>query len=91
MPLHAVIRHVGMQGTTLNVWAEVDPNRPVMKHTFLIYGTGHPIEHDPDEADFIATVMDPRGLVWHVFDAGERIYSAAAAHAAAEAAQDRAP
>lgn len=46
------------------VWAQVDDREPRERHTFEIFGTGHPL---PDGAQHVAT-WDAEPFVWHLFD-----------------------
>lgn len=73
MPRDAVVRHVGMQNGDVTIWAEVLPDNPTVTRTFHVFGTGHPITTEPGSTDFVGTVFDGP-FVWHVFDAGERIW-----------------
>lgn len=59
-----------MQGEDLMLWALVIHvlGEPTVLRKIAIYGTGNPIECWPGV--FIATVQDPGGFVWHVFDKG---------------------
>ena len=57
------VLHVGNQGGSLCLWAEVDPQSATTKRTFRIIGTGHPV---PVGLEYIGSaVIDP--FVWHVF------------------------
>jgi hypothetical protein len=67
MPKGAKLLSVAFIGTQLYLWALVDLQRPMVKRTIEIYGTGHPCQSGAKS--FVGTVIDQqRGLVWHVFD-----------------------
>lgn len=68
LPRGAVVRLVAVQGNTLCLWAEVDPEAPLSPRTFRIHGTGHPILTTDDEILFYvgSVMMDP--FVWHVYE-----------------------
>lgn len=73
MPQGAEILHVGNQFpvnvSTLDLWAIVDPNAPVVARKLAIHGTGHPVM---EGGTHIGSVITAGGaLVWHVFDHGE--------------------
>jgi len=55
-----------MQHGVLCLWAIVDPEKPKIKSTIVIHGTGHPINHIEEQRRFLGTVID-RVFVWHVF------------------------
>lgn len=55
----------GMQDLHLCVWVVVDPSVKEEAVEVLIVGTGHPMPNVMCE--FVGTVQDHRGLVWHVF------------------------
>jgi hypothetical protein len=70
MPDGAQIIHVDWQGPNiqqLQLWAVVDPDAPLFDREFRVIGTGHPIADLPD-LQHIGTVVQPIGLVWHVFE-----------------------
>lgn len=68
MPDSAKILIAQMQGTTITLWAEVfDDNRPE-ERTFEVFGTGWHIEPPDRNREYVATVQDPRGLVWHIYE-----------------------
>ena len=64
-------------GSVIHMWSEVYPNHePDKTQTRIIevYGTGHEIPHD--RGAYIGTVIfENAGLVWHVYDGGEKIES----------------
>ncbi len=51
------------------LWVLVDPEEPVLiRHTVRIFGTGHPVDIDLEQYDFMGTFQMSRGnLVFHVF------------------------
>jgi len=56
----------------ITVWALVDENtkKDHQVHNFIIYGTGHPV--DPETTgNYLTTVIDALGLVWHIFEGTE--------------------
>lgn len=69
IPADAPILSVGQQGNELRMWALVDPAEELVKRSFYIAGTGHPI---PDNVAargvFLGTVQTHDGLVWHIFE-----------------------
>jgi len=58
--------HVEMQGSNLCLWALVEPSNKPIKHDFMVYGTGFPIE---DGYEYVGTGLE-NGLVWHLFEIG---------------------
>lgn len=55
--------------TSLEVWALVDPDAPLVRRKFAIHGTGHPVT---EGGTHIGSIITAGGaLVWHVFDHGE--------------------
>ena len=78
MPVEAKVISAGMQGWSLVVWALVDPEYPIRTEDtriFRVAGTGHYLDDTSGEGrdvgrrfEFIDTVQDSLGLVWHVFE-----------------------
>lgn len=66
MPENAQILSVQYQADNLVLWAIVNPAKPIVPRTIMIFGTGHLLP-DLDLRNFIGTVQDG-GLVWHVFE-----------------------
>lgn len=64
MPEGAQVLSAHVQGTTVCIWALVDPGKPTERRTFRVYGTGHEMD---DGITFIGTVM-AGPFVWHVFE-----------------------
>ncbi len=68
MPDGATILSVQYQHGSIQMWALVDPSKPVVQRKFSVYGTGHPIEPG---GTFIGTFQIHEGaLVFHLFDYG---------------------
>jgi hypothetical protein len=72
MPKGAQILSAGAQGDDVVVWAECDPDAPKVSRMVAAAPTGHPLPPAYDGADFIGTAQMADGLVFHVFDGGER-------------------
>ena len=52
----------------LTFWAIVFPDSRQYDYTFLIRGTGEPLEGtDLQNTDYLGTIQAPKGFVWHVF------------------------
>lgn len=71
MSRDAIIRHVGLQGEHVCLWAEVTPdiNGDVAVRTFILIGTGW--EDITPKHVYIGTVITPPelgGFVWHIFE-----------------------
>lgn len=51
------------------LWAMVNPNAPMLEERKIYtYGTGHPIDKDPETLEYIGTYqLTGLGLVFHVF------------------------
>lgn len=49
----------------LMLWAMVEERNPEAAVEILIYGTGHNLDNVPKE--YLNTVQDYNGLVWHIF------------------------
>lgn len=69
MPEHAIILSAQLQGGYgICLWAMVNPEAAKIERTFLVYGTGNPIEEDKLQ-QYIGTVQTAAGsLVWHIFE-----------------------
>ncbi len=69
MPDGARILTVQAQAEKPCLWAMVDPAaRRVEARKIYTYGTGHPIEKDPETLNYIGTYqLVESGLVFHVF------------------------
>ena len=67
MPRGAAIRHIGMQGESLCLWAEVDPSADVEPRTIRIYDTGQEITHF--RGSYLGTFLMRGGaLVFHAYE-----------------------
>ena len=74
MPRGAQILSAAAQADCVCLWALVDPEAERVGRRINVYGTGWPIDGDPDIfiGIFVGTVSLAGGaLVWHVFDGGE--------------------
>lgn len=67
MPVGAKVLTVQMQNGKPCLWAECNPDAECVYRTFLVRGTGHPI--DEIEKEYIGTIQLYGGsLVLHVFE-----------------------
>jgi anti-sigma-K factor RskA len=67
MPKGATILDVQYQGSSLQLWALVNPDAEHELRVIDIFGTGHPIDNAP--RSYITTVQAYSGsLVLHVFE-----------------------
>jgi hypothetical protein len=65
MPSGARILTVAAQGSSVCLWAHVDPEAPRETRTIRLYGTGHPMPENPGV--YLGTFqMAP--LVFHAFE-----------------------
>lgn len=73
MPQGAELVHVGVQGArpmeVACVWAVCDPDQPTVKRQVGTVPTGSIVT---GEATYVGTFHIESGLVFHVFDGGER-------------------
>ena len=66
VPVQSEIRHVAMQGESVCLWMEVDPQTWSEKRRFAVIGTGWPV---PSDGRYVGTAMTPDGAyVWHVYE-----------------------
>ena len=65
MPQGAQLLSVQIRDGMLTVWAKVYPGNPTVEKKIFVYGTGHPLPHDP--GNYVGTVQ-AGPLVWHVFE-----------------------
>lgn len=87
MPEDAEVLHAGEQHGQICLWAKVDTDKPLVKRTFLMFGTGHSLDVLETVAvssknvmrvgysrpKYVGTVFEAGGhLVWHIYDAGEQ-------------------
>lgn len=70
MPQSAKLLKIGFQEEALFVWALVDVELPLCDRHFRIIGTGW--DYHIKIGEYIDTVFQSNGLVWHIFDAGEK-------------------
>lgn len=66
MPAGANILSCQWQHQDLHLWAEVECMADKVKRTFAVVGTGCPMP--VAFMNFIATVQDDIGFVWHVYE-----------------------
>lgn len=64
MPRDAQLLHVEAQDGLITLWALVVPDRKPERRSFVIHGTGHPV--DPDSR-YVGTALI-RPFVWHLFE-----------------------
>lgn len=65
MPAFAEALHFGFQGNQLCLWALVDPEKDLVRHRFVVVGTGQPAE---EIGPYINTVLSEKGvIVLHFF------------------------
>lgn len=67
MPVGAKVLHVGMQRSTITLWAAVDTDAQVCTREFMTQGTGQEKNPRIHDAIHLGTVFDG-GYVWHVFE-----------------------
>lgn len=68
MPEDAKVLTVQVQKGKPCLWAECNPDKEPVLRTFLIRGTGHPID-DEIEKEYIGTIqMCEDSIVFHVFE-----------------------
>ena len=73
MPQGAKLLSVQLQNGQIQLWALVDLDyKERVNRMIAIRGTGHDVESALSDCEFIGTVQDG-GLVWHVFDRGEKL------------------
>lgn len=68
VPEGAKILTAQLQGTAIVLWAEVETDNFNEDRTFIVVGTGWSLDDEPTERTYIATVQEPSGYVWHVFE-----------------------
>ena len=67
MPVGAKILSIQMQGGLPTIWALVQEEARDETRTFLVFGTGGPLDDYVLTYPHIATVQDG-SLVWHIFE-----------------------
>ena len=76
LPKEAVPLTVRFQDTKAQMWVLLDPEEPHVNRTFTIYGTGHPVAHDPDWMVYLGTIeTESFGLIFHAFEEIEPEYA----------------
>ena len=70
LPFGAKILKVDVQHGYPQLWALIDPEITVMEnHKFRFAGTGHPINENSNQLNFIDTFqMDGGNLIFHIFE-----------------------
>lgn len=72
MPKGAVLLHVASVNDSICLWAQVDPEAPMVKRRFGLGGTGKGFIEHAGDGGYVGCAITMRGLhVWHVFDYGE--------------------
>jgi hypothetical protein len=67
VPEGAELLDVQNQDERLTFWFMVDTTAPLTSHTYLVYGTGHPVGIWTGK--HVGTVQQHNGaLVWHIFE-----------------------
>jgi len=72
MPIGSKILKIGKQPGhprgTYCMWALVIPDNPMVERRFKVYGTGHSIDTDASQLNYIESIIDDF-YVWHFFEA----------------------
>lgn len=59
---------IGGAENTVQLWAMVETDSPTVRVRVYVVGTGHDITNlHFGDVQFLASVQDPRGFIWHVF------------------------
>jgi len=66
MPEGAEILCAQLQNGVPTLWAKVNDSNELKDRVIEVYGTG--VEVNEYDLDYIGTVQDFAGLVWHVFE-----------------------
>lgn len=67
MPCHVAVQKMNFgRNRRVQMWATVDPTRPLTERYFVLVGTGQPAP-GLDHSIYIGTVLDNQ-FVWHVFE-----------------------
>lgn len=74
MPVGAQILSVGEQRDAIYAWALVDVDAPMTTRYLVAVPTGYRFEDNaaPKLEQFLGTVQNRDGLVFHIFDASEQ-------------------
>jgi len=68
MPHDAIYIHVGAQGDSMFIWAEVDTESSLIEHNFEVFGTGSEMHQDMGVRQYVGSLMMNDGaLVFHVY------------------------
>ena len=65
MPKWVSILKVAFQDGQLCMWCQVTPSYQKITYPIYIVGTGYPLPHIA--LNYLETVADKRGLVWHIY------------------------
>ena len=65
VPMYATPLKVAFQDGQLYMWCQVTPSREKNHYSIYIFGTGHELPYVP--LNYLETVFDVRGYVWHVY------------------------
>lgn len=69
MPEGAEVSHVGLQGSTVCLWALVDTEKDYKPRTFTILGTGQPLDVPGGDVKPVGSFMVADGeFVFHVVE-----------------------
>lgn len=71
-PKGGILLAVGAQGDDVVAWFRCDPDAPKVSRHVAAYPTGVPLPEACANAEYVGTVQMHDGLVFHVFDGGER-------------------
>lgn len=72
MPQGARVLSAAARNSDVCIWVLADPDQELVERRILAAPTGARLPTDVCTAIFIGTVMHPSGLVWHIFDGGEK-------------------
>lgn len=67
MPGGAKVLSIQYQGNIPTIWAMVDTYNREAHREFFVFGTGHDIP-SATTITYLATIQDPNGFVWHIFE-----------------------
>lgn len=72
VPMDATVLSVGAQGLDVVAWLLCDSQAPKVTRLLAAHPTGVPLPPALLNTEFVGTVQMDDGLVFHVFDGGER-------------------
>jgi hypothetical protein len=72
VPNGARVLSVGSQNGDVVAWVLCDPDAPKVSRSLAAYPTSVPLPYACNGTEFVGTVQMADGLVFHVFDGGER-------------------